>query len=113
MVKEMFPNCYPVSQLANIGGEESRKPLFRWNILINPLFLFNSPKYQVYPQHPHIYPQIWNYFPKIKASIHIPGSKKKKRFFLVSSMNHQYGLSGVFLKKEWEKNRGKGGGICV
>ena len=111
MVKEMFPNCYPVSQLANIGGEESRKPLFRWNILIHCLFYFYSPEKWVYPQHPRIYPQICNYFPKLKAFIHNPGSKIKSCFYLASSVNHQYGLSGVFPGNQWEKNSGKGGGV--
>ena len=94
MVKEKFPNCYPVSQLANIGGDKTSKTVFRRNILINVLFEFNSPKPTAYPQDPHTYPQNWNYFPKLKAAIHIPGSKIKSLFYLVSFGNHQYGLSG-------------------
>ena len=104
MVKEVFPKCYPVSQLANIGGDKTLKIVFRWNILINAMFNFNSPNDRAYPQHLRIYPQIWNYFPKLKAAIHITGSQKNTRFYLASCDCHQYGLSGVLRKKRWEKS---------
>ena len=113
MVKEKFPNCYPVSQLANIGGDKTSKTVFRWIILINPLFFCNSPDITAYPQDPRTYPQKWNYFPTVKAAIHIKSLKINGMFYLASSGNHQYGLPEVFLRNRWEKYAGNTGGTGV
>jgi hypothetical protein len=99
MIKEMYPNYYPVSQLANIGEDKIYKTNFKKNILINPLFSGSPPVLYTYPQHWLCCPQNSNYFPIVQCQIHIAGSKKNNRVCLASFDNHQYGLS-----KEIRKN---------
>jgi hypothetical protein len=57
MVKELFPDCCPVSQLANIWADETCKMIIRRNILINRLFAGRSTYLVAYPHVSRVYPQ--------------------------------------------------------
>ena len=96
MVKELFPNWYPVSQLANIGGADIRKNIFRRIILIHLFYPCPPPTNGVYTQKPPRFPQNWIYFPNSNRVMHRSGSKINDQECLVIFPDHQYGLSPDF-----------------